>query len=143
MFRLLTPDKEVPPFSIPPHKDNNWFTEGWAWDTTSVEPSYQVPDHKDRTQEGYYSVFQIDHLHIVLAEMTLSVHLDSYLESSASEAINWDKNGERWLESTRLHADGLRTHEYRRAVALLCQFISNRYYPHTQGNQRTIHVPQG
>src|SRR6266542_1720373 len=143
VFRLLTPEEEVPPFSIPPHKDNNWFTEGWAWDTTTVEPSYQVPDHKDQTQEGYYSVFQIDHLQIVLAEMTLSIHLDSYLESSASEAINWDKNGKRWLESTRSHADGLRTHEYRRAVALLCQFISNRYYPHTQGNQRTIHVPQG
>ena len=27
-------------------------------------------------------------------------------------------------------------------MALLCQFISNRYYPATQGNQRTIQVPQ-
>jgi hypothetical protein len=142
VFRLLTPNKDVPTLSIPPQKDNNWFTEGWAWDTAGVEPSYQVPDHKDQTQEGYYSVFQIDHLQIVLAEMTLSVQLDSYLESSASETINWDKNGKRWLEFTRQHADGLRTHEYRRAVALLCQFISNRYYPHTQGNQRTIHVLQ-
>jgi hypothetical protein len=140
VFRLLTPHKDVPLLSIPPHKDNNWFTEGWAWDTTSVEPTYQVPDHKDRTQEGYYSVFQIDYLQIVLAEMTLSVQLDSYLESSIKEMIDWDKNGKRWLELTRLHADSLRTHEYRRAVALLCQFISNRYYPHTQGNQRTIHV---
>lgn len=29
---------------------------------------------------------------------------------------------------------------YRRSVALLCQYISNRYYPLTQGDQRTIRV---
>ena len=74
--------------------------------------------------------------------MTLSVHLDSYLESSATKTIDWDKNAKRWLESTRLQADGLRKHQFRPAVALLCQFISDRYYPQTQGNQRTIQVRQ-
>ena len=39
-------------------------------------------------------------------------------------------------------ANGLRGHEYRRSKALLCQFISNRYYPQTQGDQRTIQVSQ-
>ena len=140
VFRLLTPHKDVPLLSIPPHKDNNWFTEGWAWDTTSVEPTYQVPNHKDRTQEGYLLSLPNRLPSDCPAEMTLSVQLDSYLESSVKEMIDWDKNGKRWLKFTRLHADSLRTHEYRRAVALICQFISNRYYPHTQGNQRTIHV---
>jgi hypothetical protein len=93
VFRVVTPERDVPHLSIPPRKDNNWFKEGWAWDTTGVEPSYVVPDHNDRTQEGYYSTFQIDHLQIVLSEMTLAVHLDSYLEPSTTEAIDWVKNG--------------------------------------------------
>ena len=61
---MLTPEEDVPHLSIPPRGDNDWFKEGWAWDTTGVEPSYTVPDHRDRTQEGYYSIFQIDHLEI-------------------------------------------------------------------------------
>lgn len=143
VFRVLTPPGEVEPLSIPPKEGNNWFTKGWGWDTTQAEATYPVPDHTDQTQEGYYSVFQIDHLHIVLSDMTLRVHLDSYLESSERDVIDWNKNGERWMKFTRVHADSLRSHQYRRAVALLCQFISNRYYPNTQGNQRTIQVPQG
>ena len=31
----------------------------------------------------------------------------------------------------------------RRAVALLCQHISNRYFPETQGDQRTIRITEG
>jgi len=143
VFRVVTPQEDVKPLSIPPKKDNNWFTKGWAWDTTGVVPSYEVADHKDQTQEGYFSIFQIDHLEIVLSEMTLSLPLDAYLESSTHNIVDWGKNGKRWLELARVHADSLRTHEYRRAKALLCQFISNRYYPHTQGNQRTIQVSQG
>lgn len=144
VFRVLTPqDDDVAPLSIPPEKNNNWFTKGWAWDTTSVASTYEIPDYTDQTQEGYYSIFQIDHLEIVLSSMTLSVHLDAYLESSTGKVIDWANNGKRWLEFTQSHADSLRAHEYRRAKALLCQYISNRYYPHTQGNQRTIQVSRG
>lgn len=143
VFRVLTPEDDVAPLSIPPKKNNNWFMKGWSWDTTSVPSTYEVPDYTDQTQEGYYSIFQIDHLEIVLSGMTLSVHLDAYLESSTGKVIDWEKNGKRWLGFARSHADSLRAHEYRRAKALLCQFISNRYYPHTQGNQRTIQVSRG
>lgn len=142
VFRVLTPEEDVPAFSIPIRGDNNWFKKGWAWDTTSVDSTYKVPDRKDRTQEAYYSIFQIDHLQIVLSGMSLSVDLDSYLESSLNGAINWEKNGNSWLRYTNDTADVFRTHEHRRAVALLCQFISNRYYPQTQGDQRTIRVPK-
>ena len=143
MFRVITPHIDVAPLSIPPEKNNNWFMKGWAWDTTGIEPTYQVPNYEDQTQEGYYSIFQIDHLEIVLSGMTLPVHLDRCLESSANEIVNWNKSGERWLEFGQSRADSLRTHEFRRARALLCQFVSNCYYPRTQGNQRTIQVPQG
>lgn len=74
-------------------------------------------------------------------EMTLRIELDSYLDRQ--EDIEWQKNGERWMQYARSSSDSLRTHEYRRSLALLCQFISNRYYPMTQGNQRTIKVGGG
>lgn len=141
VFRVREPDENVEALSIPPEKKNNWFEKGWAWDTTGVGDAHQIPDPKDRSQEGYYSIFQIDHLGIVLSGMTLSVQLDSYIEPLANEKIEWEKNGERWLQLTKGHAESLQSHEFRRAISLLCQFVSNRYYPQTQGDQRTIQVP--
>lgn len=141
VFRVRTPQQAGRCFDLPPTKDNDWFKEGWAWDTTSVKNSHAIPDSKDRTQEGYYSIFQIDHLDFILNGMTLSVSMDGFLETSETQKIDWNKSGEQWMEIFRDYASLLRDHEYRRSQALLCQFISNRYHPHTQGDQRTIRVP--
>lgn len=143
IFRVRTPDQNSLSFYIPVREENNWFTKKWAWDTTGIFGSYQVPDKNDRTQEGYYSIFQIDHLHVVLHEMTLQVQLDGYLDHGCVGIIDWQKDGDNWLEYAKQRMESLRTHEYRRSVALLCQYISNRYYPQTQGDQRTIQVSQG
>ena len=141
VYRVRTPKQAGRCFDLPPTKDNDWFKEGWAWDTTSIKNSHAIPDSKDRTQEGYYSIFQIDHLDFILNGMTLSVPMDEFLETSETRKIDWNKSGEEWLKISRDMASMLRNHEYRRSRALLCQFISNRYYPHTQGDQRTIQVP--
>jgi len=143
VFRVRTPDQNVQSFYIPMREENNWFIRKWAWDTTGIFCNYKVPDENDVTQEGYYSIFQIDYLHIVLQEMTLHVQLDGYLDHENVENINWQKNGDNWLQYAKQRMKSLRTHEYRRSVALLCQYISNRYYPQTQGDKRTIQVSQG
>ena len=143
VFRVRTPRRNVRPLSIPPQKNNNWFRRGWAWSTTGLNLSYQVPDLTDRSQQGYYSIFQVDDLAIVLTGITLQIELDFYLESSAHEDIAWQTRGARWLQFVRQRAESMRMHQHRPAVALLCQFISNRYYPHTQGDQRMIQVPHG
>lgn len=140
VFRVRTPGKNVAHLSIPPAKDNDWFTKRWAWDTTRVGRPHRIPDIGDRTQEGYYSVFQIEHLKIVLSGVNLTVQMDSHIESSESRPPDWAKIGDKWLNLFRQKADSMRQHEFRRALALLCQFISDRYYPRTQGNQRTIQV---
>ncbi len=140
VFRVLTPPEDVPALSIPPHTDNNWFERGWAWDTTTLHTDYAVPDRKDHSQEAYYSMFQIDDLHLVLSVMDLRVEMDSYLESSVVRNVDWPRNGERWLQFAKSAADSFRASEYRRALALLCQFISNRYYPQTQGDQRRFQL---
>ena len=143
VFRVRTPKKPAAAFRIPPAKGNNWFTKRWARDTTAVPGSHEVPHHTDRTREGYYSIFQIDHLHLVLTELTLHVRLDSYLDRGAGVAVDWPKAGNRWMEYAQSCTAGLRDHQYRRAVALLCQHISNRYFPETQSDMRTIQIRTG
>lgn len=143
VFRVQTPDQDVSNFYIPVREENNWFTQEWAWDTTGVNCNYQVPDEKDDTQEGYYSIFQIYHLHAILQKMTLQVQLDGFLDNNEEEIIDWEKNGNNWIQYAKQCMESLRIHECRRSLALLCQYISNRYYPQTQGDQRTIRVNQG
>lgn len=140
VFRVRTPRKQTAPFNIPPRKGNNWFTKRWAHDTTTVPQSHDVPSETDRTCEGYYSVFQVDHLHIVLAGLSLNVHLDSYLDRDPDEPTDWRKAGSRWMRHAETRAVGLRGHQHRRAVALLCQHVSNRYFPETQTDMRTMQI---
>ncbi|HHL39906.1 MAG TPA: hypothetical protein ENJ37_05320 [Deltaproteobacteria bacterium] len=138
IFRVRKPERDAPPpFYILVRKGHNWFTKKWAWDTTGLTPTYQVPDYTDGTQEGYYSIFQIDYLHMVLQRMTDSVELDYYLDRIDKKNIDWHKKGERRIGVAESRLKSLLTHEYhRRSVALLCQFISNRYYPKSQSDQR-------
>lgn len=143
VFRVRTPKRPAPPFRIPPGKDHNWFTKRWARDTTAIPPNHDVPAHTDRTREGYYSIFQIDHLHVVLTGLTLDVRLDSFLDRKPDPPVDWNELGARWMNSAETRAASLRDHHYRRAVALLCQHISNRYFPLTQTDMRTVQVRSG
>ncbi len=143
IFRVQTPPSKHRSFVIPPKADNDWFKEKWAWDTTSVQDAYKVPDSKDRTVEGYYSIFQIGHLGLILKSMTRSIHMDDYLETPKPSEVNWNKLGKQWLKHAKNCAKMLCDHECCRSQAILCQFISNRYYPLTQGDQRTIRVSSG
>lgn len=143
VFRVLTPNDDEKLFEIPVREGNNWFQRGWAYDTTSVPQQHDVPDHTDRTKEGYYSVFQVVYLEVVLARMTHQVQLDDFLDREEGKPIDWQKNGARWMEYTERSASGLREHQYRRAIALLCQHISTRYYPQTQGDMRTRRTSRG
>ena len=102
-----------------------------------------MPAHTDLTQEGYYSIFQIDYLHCVLTDLTPTVQLDSYLDRDDIPLIDWQSEGDKLMDYAAKCAGSLRDHEFRRAVALLCQHISNRYFPQTQSDQRTMHIRGG
>lgn len=143
VFRVRTPRSEAAPFCIPVRQGNNWFTKRGAYDTTRAPRDYKVPAHTDQTQEGYYSVFQLDHLHMVLTELTLHMPLDDYLDRDDSRPVDWQERGTRCMEYAEQSAADLRDHEYRRAVALLCQHVSNRYFPQTQGDKRTVQRRHG
>lgn len=142
VFRVRTPKKKsAEPFYIPPRAGNNWFTKRWAYDTTAVPVKHTVPSHGDSSQEGYYSVYQVYCLVDILNEMTLHLMLDSYLDRADPESTAWKKEGSRWLSYARAKSKARRSHQHRRAVALLCQHISNRYFPQVQTDMRTFTLP--
>jgi hypothetical protein len=143
IFRVKTPDEDTPPLSIPVGNNDKWFRRGWAWDTTGMDFDYEVPTATDQNQEAYYSVFQIDHLSMILSGFTMSLNLDGFLDHQEEATIDWEKNAATWMDYARQEAQSLQSHEYRPAVALLCQFVSDRYFPYTRSNQRTMLVPRG
>ncbi|MEJ1359657.1 MAG: hypothetical protein RPU64_04025 [Candidatus Sedimenticola sp. (ex Thyasira tokunagai)] len=104
---------------------------------------YEVPEDNNRETEAYYSAFQIDYLNMVISDMTISVQMDGFVGSDEKEPTDWQKNGERWIEYAQQMVQSLQSHRYRQAIALLCQCISDRYYPHTRTDQRIIKIPSG
>ena len=138
VFRVRTATEAAQPLRIPVGADDSWFDKGWAVDTTALPATYPVPDHADASHEAYYSIFQIHHLEAVLSAVTLQIQLDYYVERHDSTTIDWAKVGDRWMELARAAVENLRDHGHRRAVALLCQHISNRYYPYARGDMRTL-----
>lgn len=139
VFRVRTPDDEdAEPFHIPVRDGKNWFERGWAWDTTPVPARHDIPSDDNESQEGYYSIFQIDGLRLILSQMTLHVQLDSYLVDGSSPGKGRGNSIEKWVEYTRSSLQSSLSHTYRPSIALLCQYISNRYYPKASGDQRTV-----
>ena len=135
VFRVRTAVEAQGSMRIPADGGDNWFDRGWAQDTTAVPATYSVPEYSDRTHEAYYSVFQIYHLETVLSAFTLHVELDSYVDRDDSKPIDWAAAGAR-VGLAEKEVEGFRTHEYRHVVALLCQYVSNRYYPYARSDMR-------
>lgn len=138
IFRVKTPPRDAPPFYVPIRRGNNWFRLGWAWDATRPRRNHPLPTRNGEESEAYYSVFQLDALKLAISEMTLSLQLDDFLLSERE--IDWGARGKRWMESAAEMSEVRSGHNFRAAIPLLCQYISNAYYPRTQTDQRTIRV---
>ncbi len=143
MFRLVPPDEEQGHLFIPIKDQPSAFDEGWAIDTTGIDSAYFPAGNNEEAQEHYYSRFQIYHLHTVLTSMSLDFHIDGFLDPQTVFPIDWQAEGEQWLQHGQRQLAELRTNEEIRALPLLCQYISNRYFAEAQSDQRKIHVPDG
>ena len=141
IFRVQMPDKDKARLLLPLDENDEWFKSGRAWDTSSMDLDYKVPNDSNRDLEAYYSAFQIDHLDIILSSMTISMQTDRFLCRSEKEPFDWVKSGEQCLNGAKNRVQSLQSHQCRPAIALLCQFISDRYYPQARTNQRTIKIP--
>ena len=140
VFRVRTSaDDSEEVFRIPVQEGNNWFDKGLAWDTTRIPMNHEIPAREDRTHQAYYSIFQIDWLRCVLSEMTRQVCLDLHLEDSSSTEKLSSRHDD-WVEEARQIVQTSQSHSYRPSIALLCQYISNRYYSQALGDQRMNRV---
>lgn len=140
VFRVGRPDDGAP-FRLPPESGHeNWFDKGLAWDTTAVPARHLVPDASDRSHEAYYSVFQLDWLYLALGSFTFSVQIDGFVDHPEGGPGAWDKLIDSSQRTAAFLLASMQADEHRRSVALLCQYISNRYYPLTQTDRRTIQL---
>jgi len=71
----------------------------------------------------------------------MNFHLDSFLNEETEVDLN--KREKRWKEICDSSAQRWQQHQFRRALPVLCHFIANRYYAHTQSNKRTISIASG
>lgn len=141
IFRVRTPDDEqAEPFYIPVRPGKNWFETGWAWDTTALPALHDTPSSDEKSKEGYYSIFQIDYLRLILTQMTLHLQLDSCLVDRDTQIHGWKRRIEGWIEYAKSSIESSRSHSFRPSIALLCQYISNRYYPKALSDQRAIRI---
>lgn len=138
--RVVNPDDHQP-IEVPSRNTVSAFDDGRAWDTTGAEVP-AVPPLDDQSCQAYYSIFQVDQLRLLLSEFSLTVHLDGYLEPGR-DLSRLLRNLEELTKQLRTTRHVGASSGFRFSLALLCQAISNRYFPITQGDGRTIVVTEG
>lgn len=141
IVRLRMPDEDRPRLNLP-LQDTEWFERGWAIDTAAGEEHW-VPDEQSGDSEAYYSRFQIASLAFVLSENNLTVQMEKFLRAPTFDARAWSKIGKQVYEFSGSHDPIDRTRLFRPAIDVLCQYISDRYHPHTRSNMRTRVVSSG
>ena len=114
------------------------FDSGRVIDTSAAGADYDIPAD-DGEWMPYYSRFQILEVVKAINAMDVTVALDGYLRPNGRAPIPQTAT-DRWIEHAARYVESAPTHDRNRALAVLAQFISNRYLPHTQSNRRTMAV---
>ncbi|WP_426409230.1 TOPRIM nucleotidyl transferase/hydrolase domain-containing protein [Bradyrhizobium ganzhouense] len=119
----------------------SWLEHGNAWDPRDRAALHRATiDTEMRRHEAYYSQFQIFELDRLLRSMTGTVELEWALREDGSIDPEWGDQLGPNLATAATHMAGTdRTSDS--MVGTLCQIISDRYYPRTQGDEREISVP--
>lgn len=145
IFRVRKPQgAQIGQFRIPiQSNEENWFLKGLAWDCTAVPRSHEVPDVGDETVEGYYSRFQVAQLLGVLRSLTLEVHLEEYVGVESHEVSGSSNMFSNLPEIARGPVEAQSAAQHSSAIALLCQLVSNRYFPSAAGDRRRITIVEG
>jgi hypothetical protein len=115
----------------------DWLKNGWLWDPQSrdFEPWSGFLDKGEPRVESYYSVFQCLPLYHLCQDLTIRVGGEWWGAYSPKEV---QETGQQMVELAQARIESIRKNGYPWAgIALICQAISNRYYPHTQSDRRT------
>lgn len=126
-----------PHFSFSGNIPHEWLTNGQLW--SPREKSF-VPwkSYLPSTMESFYSKFQCLTLRRLICLLHIKVGLAGQLDASEGELLVRMKKMQDIGRSTFAH---IKTNPQDDIfVELLCQAISNRYYPETQTDHRTTSV---
>lgn len=142
VFRVRKSGSKGSPFRIPLEDPDVWQKNEKAWDTTMIPHDHVAPSIEDESIEGYYSIFQTLRLHQVCSAMTLRIHLESFDEDSTDKhlQLRTKHDRQRYEEYTDDLISALKHQIGFRTIGLLCQHLSDRYYPQTQSDKRTFPV---
>lgn len=117
----------------------DWFKKGLLWQPSSrkFQPWETFYDEKgERKIESFYSIFQCYTLYHLIKQTTIKIKMEEWINYSKEE-IN--KLKEKILELSKITINGCRKNKIRGEDAVvICQIISNRYFPMTQSDRRSI-----
>jgi hypothetical protein len=119
----------------------SWLEHGNAWDPRDqIAPHRATIDTEPERHEAYYSQFQLFELDNLLTYLTATVQLEWALSEDGTIDPDWGDN-----LKPNLSAVAAEVARHARPgdapISMICQIISDRYYPRTQGDERRTTIP--
>lgn len=124
--------------------EKDWFTEGLMWDP-NLKPFIKWDlfdkDLAERKAECYYSIFQIYPLNTLIKATRFELRSEWWVSYSPEEIKSKFDQILKWAEEIIVSYQNIENVQH--FAALICQVLSNRYYPKTQSDRRSITIPGG
>jgi len=136
-------EEEYSGFSFEKEFALSWMEDGLLWDP-STKPYQSWESFRDENGDdkivSYYSIFQVYALYNLTRFLEIGLDISWLLNDNKERLLNlisrqFDRAQESILKFKEQEVSGAET-------ALICQIISNRYYPKTQSDRRSIHFYQ-
>ena len=129
-------------FSFTRREAEDWLKNGWLWDPQSrdFESWSEFLEKGEPRVESYYSMFQCLPLYHLCQDLTIRVEGEWWGTYSREEV---QQTGQQMVGRAQARIESIQKNAYPWArIALICQAISNRYYPKTQSDRRALSISQ-
>ncbi|NJD52526.1 MAG: hypothetical protein FIB07_06610 [Candidatus Methanoperedens sp.] len=120
---------------------SNWLKEGFLWEPSSRPfQKWKTFFDENRKMENFYSIFQCYSLYnLIQSTECCHIGFEWWVDYDIETINKLIENISSW---SKLTIDSLKKNGIRGEKAvIICQIISNRYFPLTQSDKRTIQVP--
>jgi len=120
-----------------------WFEKGHLWEPSSrpFQPWETFEDENEDVHiESFYSLFQCYTLYNLIRTTKLEINAGWWascsnedISKTTIEISRWANHVITWIQNNKIRGED---------VAYICQIISNRYFPRTRSDRRTIQIPR-
>ncbi|MGL4557725.1 MAG: hypothetical protein ACRCV5_09490, partial [Afipia sp.] len=122
----------------------SWRDHGSAWNPrTQTSPHAATIDSEPRRHEAYYSQFQAFELEYLLRPLTATVQIEWAVREDGTIDPAWGERLRPELGELAAHITKRDGPSRDAKLSAICQLISDRYYPKTQGDERHVTIPMG